>query len=552
MDSSDAPFEEESMEVPSTSDGSRRGRWAVGGVAAAVLISAVGLAVLARVGDDGTAPLGTADTLAESSTTNSTTSVNEPVSSVPNSPATTAPAVPVASAVPADAGSWSRTCTDKLATSVSSVPERDLGGQPFGPLAPEPGLRILYPMPPTSAVSIDPVSSISRVPGGTLVRLLSVGPVHTDRIVAVVDDDGVVRWRRCIPDMYGSAAVIDAEAGVAYLDMQPPGPFGPVHWWAFDLTTGKSTVETADHSDALAAAQAEQSGNTEVTFRSSDQNDTRLRRVGADGREVWRRDDLFDPGDEGFRTFVANPASADDVVLVRACVGGPAGSGRPSADGSPCTKALLGVSFGDGSTRWELDGEYFVSLVADGYAIVNGPESMPRSELIDVRTGDVVPGGVSDAPGAFLSECCGGYDYNRVERAGAVAWSIATDWLDVWFPAGRPGPGVTVDLLGPASLPTVVARRWYPTDSPEGCATAQCSLVRATGSGFTPGETVATRCWAQIGGNWVTVGDEHQIPVAPDGSVALDEQCYFPYTADDPGGAKVMIGGVESNVVTSR
>ncbi len=163
---------------------------------------------------------------------------------------------------------------------------------------------------------------------------------------------------------------------------------------------------------------------------------------------LWTRDDLYDPSGEGFRTSTSQINATDDVTLVFACVGQPIGPN--TTGGQRCPLALLGVGTEDGRTRWQLDGAYTVSLVADGYTIITAiPTIDASSALLDVFTGQIVPHGISSQPNAFLEECCGGYDYNRVEGDSAIAWTVATNVVNVWYPADLPGPGVTVDLVGP-------------------------------------------------------------------------------------------------------
>lgn len=267
--------------------------------------------------------------------------------------------------------------------------------------------------------------------------------------MAVVDDNGSVRWRRCLVDMSGWASVVDSSRGVIDVEVTPSTQ--PVAgWWAFDLLTGESRVETERSADDLAAVAQARFSEPDVGFNVADPpGAARLRRVDAGGDVLWTRDDLYDPSAEGFRTSASQTNGTDDVTLVLACVGQPI---DPNATdfGQRCPLALLGVGTDDGRTRWQLDGAYAVSLVADGYAIITSIPTMDASsELLDVFTGQFIPNGISSEPNAFLEECCGGYDYNRVEGDGAVAWTVATNVVNVWYPADLPGTGTTVDLVGP-------------------------------------------------------------------------------------------------------
>lgn len=444
------------------------------------------------------------------------------------------------------AGVWSRACVDQTGT-ATRPPADPYVDRSFGPLAPEPGLQILYPLNPTQPPNYSaPVSSVRRVPGGLFISLVGVAPeTGSERIIAVVDDDGSVRWRQCLSDKSGWSTVLDTPRGVIDVEVIRGGDTVG-EWWAFDLLTGEYEIETHRSAEELTSEAGARFATPQVGFdltASADQST--LRRLDTDGSVVWRRDDLFDPGGEGFRASGSHSSDSDDVTLVRACVGKPLAPTTGPGD-LPCPYALLGVGTDDGRTRWQRDGSYSVSIVAHGYAIVAPTPTLGAGyELIALHTGEVVPDGISPAPNAFLTECCGGYDYNRTEADRAVAWTIATDILNVWYPNDSPGPGMTVDLLGPSPQPQVVARPGLPTDSPPGCETQECSEVRAAGIGFTPDTTVSAVCWTDNGNGWTQQVDAIDLVVAVDGSALFKGDCYR--RAGER--VKVTIANVDSNVL---
>ena len=251
--------------------------------------------------------------------------------------------------------------------------------------------------------------------------------------------------------MNGWASVVDTQRGVIDVESIPNGQTDP-SWWAFDLLTGESQVETERSADDLTSAAMAGDPQPDVDFDLTDTpGEATLRRVNADGEELWRREDLYGSSMEGFRTSSNQTNGTDDVAVVFGCVGQPIDPYATNMD-ERCPFALVGIDTNNGRTVWQLDGSYAVPLVADGYAIVTPiPTSGASSELLDVFTGQIVPDGISAEPNAFLEECCGGYDYNRVEGDGAIAWTVATDVLNVWYPAHLPGPGTTLDLLGQES-----------------------------------------------------------------------------------------------------
>lgn len=507
---------------------SNRRWWAVAGAAAIVLAAVGGFVVVSGRGDErpDIAPIDSGDTVPV--TVEPAPPSSEPPDTTRDATVTTQPDEPAAVA-----GPWTRECVEELGEPREYGPD-EFVGEPFGPLAPEPGLRILYP---DSAVADGtfsaPVSSVSRIPGGTLIRLTSAA-TEQGQIVVVVDDDGSIRWRRCIPDIYGWSSVVDGAAGVAHLQVYPMTT-NEQEWWTFDLATGEHDIGEPQE---LPAEWPE----PEIAF-TGDWPDQALRRVGTDGTERWRRDDLIDPGDEGFR--VAGSGIDGHPVLVRACIG-------DRDQGGQCRRGLLGLDGDDGSTVWQLDDDFGVSLIADGYAIVTDPDGPGSTyQLIDLDTGARVPDGISGAPGAFLAECCGGYDYNRVERDGALAWSVASHWLDVWFPADRAGPGVAVDVLGASATPSVTAQRHWTLV--RDCPGGPCSSIRTIGRGFSPGTTVTVRCWWNDGDGWEQVGGSAELQVGPDGSVAADGPCGAPLDAwsEVDVGVRVTFDDVPSNIIAT-
>lgn len=461
---------------------------------------------------------------------------------------TTAAATSTSVASTAYDGVWSRECVDLKG--VGTEPPVDMyEGRTFGPLAPEPGLQILYPFAPTVPSYSDPISSVRRVPGGLLVSLQGYSQAAgNQRIVAVVDDAGAVRWRRCLSEVTGWASVLDVDRGV--IDLEIGADDGQSsEWWAFDLLTGESWVETERSAEDLAAAAAGQYVSSGVEFdRSVAPGSATLRRVDANGAVLWQRPDLFEVGGEGFRTSGSQSNGSDEVTIVFACVGAPVGWNALDP-AQPCPLALLGVGTNDGETRWQIDGFFQVPLIADGHAIVTSPvPGGAGAHLIDAFTGEVIDAGVSAEPDAFIEECCGGYDYNRVESDGAVAWSIATDALNVWYPADLPGAGGVVDLLGPATTPQVIARFAGMTDQPVGCTGTLCRVLHAAGAGFEPGQRVTVSCWLDSGDGWVEQPDSVTATVSADGSVFVEAGCH-PRQHD--GQVKLTIGGTDSNILTS-
>ncbi|MEQ1701366.1 MAG: hypothetical protein ABMA25_14755 [Ilumatobacteraceae bacterium] len=506
-------------------------------------VSAAALLLLvAACGESGTSGTGAA----------STSSISAAPTTVADSTVdpTTAPTSTIV-APPAYDGVWSRECVDLTGTGTES-PADAYEGRSFGPLALQPGMKILYPFAPPVPMYGDPVSSVRRVPGGVLVSLQGYTEAAGGQsIIAVVDHAGSVRWRRCLSNSFRGPVVLDVPRGVIDVDIVATDG-QTTEWWAFDLLTGESEIETARTAEELAvAAVAAVAADVDsgVAFDpAATAGSSTLRRVDANGNLLWQRPDLFEVGGEGFRTSDSQSSGSDEVTIVFACVGTPVdwNSVNPA---QPCPYALLGVGTNDGETRWQLDGAFQVSLIADGQAIVTS--QVPGgfgAELINVFTGELITAGVSAEPNAFSEECCGGYDYNRVENDGAVAWSIATDALNVWYPADLPGAGVVVDLLGSVTTPQVIARFAGMTIQPAGCSELPCWQLHAAGAGFEPGEQVVISCWLDKGDGWVEQPSAVTATVSADGSVFVEAGCHPGQRA---GQVKLTIDGIDSNTLTS-
>jgi signal transduction histidine kinase len=105
--------------------------------------------------------------------------------------------------------------------------------------------------------------------------------------------------------------VVDTQRGVIDVETIPSNQTDS-SWWVLDLLTGASQIETERSADDLAAAAMASFAQPDVDFDLTDlPGEQRLRRVNADGEVLWRRDDLFGPSVEGFRTS-ASQTSAND------------------------------------------------------------------------------------------------------------------------------------------------------------------------------------------------------------------------------------------------
>lgn len=145
------------------------------------------------------------------------------------------------------------------------------------------------------------------------------------------------------------------------------------------------------------------------------------------GRVIWSRDDVFDIQAEGFRAGVDG-----DVALVSACSG-------PSSGEVWCPgPKLMAVDVATGTTLWQRNGRWAVSVIGDGRAIVSGPytdetvTAPPPWEMIDLSTGDRASSTVWNAPWGFSVGCCDSPE--EAWAAGGVVFTVDADSIDMWYP----------------------------------------------------------------------------------------------------------------------
>jgi hypothetical protein len=137
------------------------------------------------------------------------------------------------------------------------------------------------------------------------------------------------------------------------------------------------------------------------------------------------------PG-EGFHV-----AAYDDVVVANVCRDG-------DIQAFTCdVAAMIGLDLATGEQLWERPGFGAVGPAGDGYAIVTTDQGW---EMIELRTGEIVPGQVWDDEFAFSTFCCGEEGYVRAERDGGVAWAINYRTVRIYLPEAVAGPTVRVDL----------------------------------------------------------------------------------------------------------
>ncbi|MEN9645119.1 MAG: hypothetical protein RL238_1788 [Actinomycetota bacterium] len=157
-----------------------------------------------------------------------------------------------------------------------------------------------------------------------------------------------------------------------------------------------------------------------------------LRAIDAEGTELWRRDDLLAPPFEGFHV-----ALDGDVVAVSGC------AAVDFISDTPCTDwTLAGVDAVTGRTLWERAGNWAVSGLGGGVALVSGPwdgsGATHEWTMIDLTTGLQMGDRSWDEPWSFGEGCCD--EPARVYRSGGVVFRVDGTHLELWYPEAQSTP----------------------------------------------------------------------------------------------------------------
>ena len=161
------------------------------------------------------------------------------------------------------------------------------------------------------------------------------------------------------------------------------------------------------------------------------------------GEVQWQRPDLRLMLGEGFLAGVFG-----DRVVAISC--------RPITGDEMCSEFRTGAySLASGATLWEVDGFRSVTAAGDGVAMMStrtGDESSSGWALVDLSTGRPVRADqVWPEPTAFLTECCGGDEYQRVDQHDGLLAVQTGGALLVYLPELEAHPTVDIDLTRPAA-----------------------------------------------------------------------------------------------------
>lgn len=156
------------------------------------------------------------------------------------------------------------------------------------------------------------------------------------------------------------------------------------------------------------------------------------------GKVRWRRDDLRLMIGEGFHAGVV-----DDRVVAISC--------WPITGDDVCREYRTGAySLATGATLWEVTGFRTVTASGNGLAMMStreGDETTSGWALVDLAMGEPIRADqVWPEPNAFLTECCGGDEYQRVDQHGGVLAVQTGGALLVYLPEAASHPTVDIDI----------------------------------------------------------------------------------------------------------
>jgi hypothetical protein len=247
----------------------RRRAWIIGGVAAVVVVIA-GVAIATRGGGDDQVATDIQPAATNPPTTS--TAVTEPTATqVPDSTTTTEPTTFVAvTSVPAteplvtttaaapsalDPMAWFAQCTERNGDAGATY-SPNAANAVFGPLGARPALQIMVPLIVTDGYDAAPTMRIAPIPGGVLAMARSTAPDWA-WVLAAVDEQGSIRWRRCVSGSYpGELSIAPSALGPTTVFIQT-FVGNTRSWRAFDLVTGSDVDAPAELDDTRPIAESE-------------------------------------------------------------------------------------------------------------------------------------------------------------------------------------------------------------------------------------------------------------------------------------------------------
>jgi hypothetical protein len=228
-------------------------------------------------------------------------------------------------------------------------------------------------------------------------------------------------------------AAVGGDVGLVQLEVTADGrlfaldPLVPFRVAAVETASGWSADE-----DVIGAAVG-----LRVDFFGGPQQQV-LRAFDWQGVEVWRRDDMASPPFEGFHVAIDR-----DVVVASSCAAVDINSPTP-CDGW----MLSGLDLRTGETVWKRAGNWAVSGLGSGAAMVAGPytgiagAAQPVWTMIDLATGEQLGTRTWTDPWSFGEGCCD--EPARVYRSGAVVFTVDGTHLEMWYPEPQTTPLQTV------------------------------------------------------------------------------------------------------------
>ncbi|MDO8391361.1 MAG: hypothetical protein Q7V57_12830 [Actinomycetota bacterium] len=287
----------------------------------------------------------------------------------------------------------------------------------FGPLMPEPVLRVVLPQVRTAEGLEPAMPSVIAIPGGVLIAAnaadVETRPTKAEgAMLAAVDLDGGVRWVRCLSGTWHVHRWALADEEHAYAVNYP-------HAEAMDREAHLLSLADGTISDVVVPAPLEPPYPDLPRLQSALEAGIEYR--GEDGEVAWRDTDLVDVGLEGQWSVIAG-----DVALYGGC--------RQGTDCDGITRAYETTT---GRVLWEKPGLHRFGPVADGFALVRsyvfpqpGAEDVGWWSMIDMATGTDVPGQQWPVAGLeFDQGCCGDPRTFTLTTGGVVVHSGYVGWF---------------------------------------------------------------------------------------------------------------------------
>jgi len=340
---------------------------------------------------------------------------------------------------------FSPACHDSTRSGAASLPSES-SLDTFGPLSAQPTL--LINLPSTASGGYGDGKFLQRIPGGVLVAVSALVDVdaetYSETLLAAVDADGTTRWVRCFADAY--TPIFDPANDANTITIEGGGKTGRIYRHVSLADGGVSPLlqgYTPAGQPGRAYGEDDATGDdgTVYTYVRDGSTLGAFTATSSSGDVLWQVPSLTGTSSPG-QTFLSRMLS-DTVVLTIGCT-------KPGADGDwsseSCGMGMSAVNTTDGTILWQTLTSGGVAALDDRYAIVRDPVPQDGWRMIDLSTGEVVPGQVWSDGKSFNATMEQMFHESFTVLDGGVVIVTIGSQVRVWYPAAAGTSPHTVNL----------------------------------------------------------------------------------------------------------